>query len=86
MAQDDLDLLLLDLDPNQIIRKSEGRKYFGFKHSQLDEKIKDGSIPAPFPLSENGRAVGWLGRQIIAHHQKRVAAARGRRSARAVRP
>jgi predicted DNA-binding transcriptional regulator AlpA len=81
MAHDDLDLLVLDLDPNQIIRKSEGRKYFGFKHSQLDEKIKDGSIPAPFPLSENGRAVGWLGRQIIAHHQKRLAAAKRREAA-----
>jgi predicted DNA-binding transcriptional regulator AlpA len=65
----------LDLDPNQIVRLSQGPKYFGYKHTQQDEKIKDGTLPPPFPLSENGRARGWLGRQIIEHHRRRLAAA-----------
>ena len=59
-----------ELDPNQIVRWSEGRKYFGYKHTQLDEKIKSGEIPAPFPLSNTGRAKGWTGRQIIEHQQR----------------
>ena len=51
-----------------------GRKYFGLKRSQLDDQIKRGAIPRPFPLVEGGRATGWLGRQIIAHHHRRIAA------------
>lgn len=64
-----------ELDPNQIVRMSEGRKYFGYKHTQLDEKIKTGEIPAPIPLSDSGRAKGWLGHQIIEHQRARMAAA-----------
>ena len=65
-----------ELHPNQIIRISEGRKYFGYGHSQLEEKIKSGEIPAPFPLSDSGRAMGWTGRQIIEHQARRAAAAK----------
>jgi predicted DNA-binding transcriptional regulator AlpA len=69
-----LDELIVDLDPNEIIRRELGHKYFGLKRSQLDEQIKRGAIPRPFPLVEGGRATGWLGRQIIAHHRRRIAA------------
>lgn len=78
---DDLDLDLA-LDPNQIIRWSQGEKYFGFKHSQLAVKIEAGEIPRPFLLSENGRAVGWTGKQIIAHHRRRVALTAAKKSKR----
>ena len=50
-----LDDLVLDLDPNEIIRREDGPKYFGLKRSQLDEQIKRGAIPRPFPLVEGGR-------------------------------
>ena len=66
---------LKGLEPNQTIRQSEGEKYFGYRHTQLKEKIDAGEIPAPIPLSDSGRAKGWLGSQIIEHHQKRIAAA-----------
>jgi predicted DNA-binding transcriptional regulator AlpA len=65
--------LQLDLDPNEIIRRELGPKYFGLRRSQLDELIKKGAIPKPFPLVEGGRATGWLGRQIIEHHRRRLA-------------
>jgi len=52
----------------------EGPKYFGYKHSQLDEKIRAGEIPAPFPLTDSGRAKGWIGRQIIEWQNARLAA------------
>jgi hypothetical protein len=37
----------LELGPNQIIRKSEGAKYFGYRHTALDAKIAAGEIPKP---------------------------------------
>lgn len=52
-----------ELGPNEIVRKRDGHKYFGYKHTTLDEKIKAGEIPAPIKLGK--RAVGWLGSQII---------------------
>jgi predicted DNA-binding transcriptional regulator AlpA len=67
---------LAELHPSEIVRLRDGAKFFGFKHSQLDEKIKSGEIPAPFPLSESGRAVGWTGAQIIEHQRRRLAAAK----------
>jgi predicted DNA-binding transcriptional regulator AlpA len=60
------------LHPNQVIRKSEGRKYFGLGPSQLAEAIKRGEIPAPFSLTESGRAQGWLGQQILDHQRRRM--------------
>jgi predicted DNA-binding transcriptional regulator AlpA len=63
------------LDPHQIIRRSEGRKYFGLGPTQIDEKIKKGEIPKPIALSDSGRATGWTGRQIIEHQARLLAAA-----------
>jgi predicted DNA-binding transcriptional regulator AlpA len=53
----------LALGPHQIIRKSEGYRYFGYKHTTLDEKIKSGEIPKPIHLGK--RARGWTGQQIL---------------------
>lgn len=65
-----------ELDPNQIVRKGEGPKYFGLKSTALDDAIKAELIPAPFALTEGGRAKGWTGRQIIDHHNARIAASK----------
>jgi predicted DNA-binding transcriptional regulator AlpA len=64
------------LDPGQFYRRGEGWKYFGYKSTQLDEKIKSGEIPAPISLSDSGRACGWFGRQILAWQAEREAAAK----------
>ena len=66
---------LRPLHPNEVVRLHEGRMFFGYGHAELDEKIKAGEIPAPFPLSNSGRAKGWTGQQIIEHQQRRIAAA-----------
>jgi predicted DNA-binding transcriptional regulator AlpA len=63
----------LTLDPNEIFRPKRAEKYFGFKHSQIHEKVKSGELPAPIRLSASGSAVGWLGSQIIEFHQTRLA-------------
>ena len=61
---------LKGLDPDQIVRKTKGgQRYFGLGPTRLDEAIRRGDIPAPFPLTASGRAVGWTGRQIIEHHR-----------------
>ena len=67
------DLDGLDLD--EIVRKSEGKKYFGLSPTQLEVAIEANQIPRPFYLVEGGRAQGWTGRMIKEHHRKRIAAA-----------
>jgi predicted DNA-binding transcriptional regulator AlpA len=64
------------LVPDQMYRPHEALNYFGFKSTQLAEKIKAKEIPAPIRLSDSGRAVAWLGSQILEWQAKRVAAAK----------
>ena len=65
------------LSPHEIVRPAQARKYFGFGHSQLSEKIKSGEIPTPIRLTDSGRSIGWLGSQIIEWQEERLAAAKG---------
>jgi len=44
-------------DPLEIVRFIDGQKVFGLKASALKAKIEAGEIPAPIPLSDNGRAL-----------------------------
>jgi predicted DNA-binding transcriptional regulator AlpA len=67
------------LHPNQIIRKNEGRKYFGYGPTQTDEKIKSGELPPTFPLSDSGRAEAWTGQQILDHQAGRLRLAAAKR-------
>lgn len=64
-----------ELHPNEIVRYKDGQKYFGYKKTHLPDKIRDGTVPAPFRLSSDGRAKGWTGQQIIDHQRKLLAAA-----------
>jgi predicted DNA-binding transcriptional regulator AlpA len=59
-----------ELRPNEIVRKKDGFKYFGLKRTALDDAIKNNLIPKPFPLTKDGRAVGWTGQQILDHQRK----------------
>ena len=36
-----------ELRPNEIVRRSNGPKYFGYSLTIIDEKIKSGEIPEP---------------------------------------
>jgi predicted DNA-binding transcriptional regulator AlpA len=74
----------LPLGPNQMVRLSDGWKYFGVRATQIDEHVIRGNIPAPISISDSkekgkaSRARGWLGSQIIAWQQARLAAAKPR--------
>jgi predicted DNA-binding transcriptional regulator AlpA len=60
------------LNPDAIYRKDEARRFFGYKPTQFEKKIKDGEIPAPIKLSDSGHACGWLGRTILAWQAERA--------------
>jgi predicted DNA-binding transcriptional regulator AlpA len=64
------------LVPGEFYRRSENWKYYGYRPTQLEEKIKSGEIPPPISLSDTGRACGWFGRTIIAWQQEREAASK----------
>jgi len=53
------------LHPDWFYRKAEAGVYFGFKPTQLDEKIAAGEVPKPISVTESGRTKGWFGRTII---------------------
>jgi hypothetical protein len=65
-----------ELHPNQIVRFRDGPKFFGLKHTQLQEAIDRGEIEEPFALTDSGRAKGWTGAQILEHHRKRIEASK----------
>jgi predicted DNA-binding transcriptional regulator AlpA len=37
-------------------------------------KIRSGTVPKPIKLTEDGRACGWFGHQILAWQKDRIAA------------
>jgi predicted DNA-binding transcriptional regulator AlpA len=76
-AKRELPALLTTLNPDFFYRKSDAWAYFGYRPTQLDEKIKLGEIPRPIDLSDTGRAIGWFGRTILAWQRDRVAKAKG---------
>ena len=47
-------------DPNQIVRLRDGPKYFGYKLTQQDEKIKKGRTPAARPFERNRTRQGLV--------------------------
>ena len=65
-----------ELGPNEVVRKCDGFRYFGLKATALDAAIKAGLIPKPIRLTSGGRAVGWLGWQILEYQHRLVEAAR----------
>ena len=63
------------INPAQFYRYVDGPKIFGYSASSIDGKIATEEIPMPVPLSDNGRAKGWFGDQILEWREKRKAAA-----------
>jgi hypothetical protein len=68
--------------PNEIIRRSDGRRWFGLRDTQIDDAIAGGKIPRPMKLIDGGRAAGWLGIHVIEFQVGRlIAAARAAKAA-----
>jgi hypothetical protein len=56
------------LSPHEVIRKYEGKKYFGYEKTAIKKKIKDGIIPPTSPASPGGRAQIWTGAQVLTYY------------------
>src|SRR5262245_59190787 len=71
------------LDPNALYRKysPEAQRAIGLKETAMNDAIARGDIDPPVPVTENGRAVGWYGYQLIALCRKRLELAAQRRAA-----
>jgi hypothetical protein len=70
-----------EFDLLEIVRYVDGPKVFGLKPSALKAKIDAGKIPAPIPLSDDGRALGWTRQTIVNHHAAMAALAEERKKA-----
>jgi prophage regulatory protein len=58
----------------RIIRKRDLPNYCGLQRTQVEELIKLGQFPKPIPLSDSGRAVGWLESELALWQASRIAA------------
>jgi prophage regulatory protein len=57
----------------RIIRKRDLPAFTGLQRTSIEELIKRGEFPKPIPLSDSGRAVGWVEHEVIAWQHKRLA-------------
>jgi prophage regulatory protein len=61
--------------PRRILRLPDVKHQVGLGRTAIYQKIKAGEFPAPIPLSNNGRAVGWDSEAINAWIESRIQAA-----------
>jgi prophage regulatory protein len=58
---------------NRIIRKKDLPNYVGLQRTQIELLVERGEFPRPVPLSDSGRAIGWLEHEVWAWQQQRLA-------------
>lgn len=63
--------------PRRFMRLREVMHQVGYGRTAIYQKIKTGEFPAPIPLSNDGRAVGWDSEAINAWMESRIQAAGG---------
>jgi prophage regulatory protein len=58
---------------HRIVRRRHLPQFVGLQRTQIDELIKKGEFPKPIPLSDTGRAVGWIEDELAAWQRARLA-------------
>jgi predicted DNA-binding transcriptional regulator AlpA len=58
---------------HRIIRRRDLPQFVGLQRTQIDALIASGQFPRPIPLSDSGRAVGWLSDEVAAWQRDRLA-------------
>jgi prophage regulatory protein len=58
---------------HRIVRRRDLPQFAGLQRTQIDELIKKGEFPRPIPLSDTGRAVGWLEDELAVWQRQRLA-------------
>ncbi len=61
---------------NRLYRLKDVEQFAGLKRSQISELVKAGEFPRPIQLSNGGRAVAWIERELIEWQSSRIAARR----------
>ena len=56
-----------------VLRKAEAMEFVGLRHSQFDEKVLNGELPAPIKLTDSGHTVAWLRSELETWLEARVA-------------
>ena len=64
-----------DIQPDRIYRTTLSSAIFGYGPQATRNKIRNGELPMPFPLSPTSRFEAWTGRQIIEHRAQMQALA-----------
>ena len=70
--------------PAKLYRKShrETLDIIGLRPTQVDEEIRNGTLPPPAPLTAHGKAAGWWGFQLVKYVEQRRELAQQRATAR----
>lgn len=63
--------------PRRFMRLPDVKQVVGLGRTAIYEKIKTGEFPAPYHLSDNGRAVAWASDEIDRWIESRIHAAGG---------
>jgi prophage regulatory protein len=65
---------MIPIEHNKFLRLADVERVVGLKRTKIAELIAAGEFPKPIPLSDKGRAVGWLERELMEWQAKRIAA------------
>ena len=57
---------------HRIIRRRDLPQFVGLQRTQIAELIKLGEFPKPIPLSNSGRAIGWIEEEIVSWQRQRL--------------
>lgn len=67
----------MDTQPNPVLlRRSDVEARTGLARATIYNLVRAGKFPPPIPLTESGRAVGWLESDINQYLRSRIDAAR----------
>lgn len=58
---------------DRIVRAGDLSAFVGLKRTQLAVLIENGEFPAPVPLSDHGRAIGFLESEVRRWQLERIA-------------
>lgn len=59
-------------DLHRMYRLRDIPQFVGLRRTKINALIKTGQFPKPISLSDTGRAVAWLERDLIAWQQARI--------------
>jgi len=50
------------IDP--VLRRADAQAFTGLSDTQFEEKVANGELPQPFKVTDSGRTVAWLRKEL----------------------